>query len=231
MHFTKSTGQRSTFFIAIALMSLIGLNSPAQAKSDSPKVLLEETAQKMFDAINSNRAKIKADQNVTAQLIEDILIPHIDFITASKYVLGNSWDSASKAQKIGFIRAFRTLLLRFYSSALTEYLNTHDEKLTMSLMSFYEPGAADNGQLVVRSVVSPKTGKPVPINYQMHKTAKGWKVYDVSVEGVSVITTYKTSFASEIKQSGLDALIVSLKQRNAKLLAGDTSVLKTKDKQ
>jgi len=227
----KYAATRMMINMAGILCLVVISNQPVQASTDSPKALLEDAAQKMFDAINENRAKIKVDPKVTTQLIEDILIPHIDFITASKYVLGNSWDSASKAQKLGFIKAFRTLLLRFYSTALTEYLNSHDEKLTMSLMSFYDPGEAVNGQLIVRSKVSPKTGKPVPINYQMHNTSKGWKVFDVSVEGVSVITTYKTSFASEIKQSGLDALIASLKQRNAKLLAGDSSALKVNNKQ
>jgi phospholipid transport system substrate-binding protein len=217
--------------LAFGVLFVIGMATPAQAEVDSPKKLLEDTAQQMVDAINNNRNKIKADPNITTGLIEDILLPHLDFITASKYVLGNNWDSASREQKIGFIKAFRTLLLRFYSSALTEYLNSHDEKLDSNLMVFFEPGTATNGQVTVRSQVSPKTGKPVPINYQMHKTRKGWKVFDVSVEGVSVITTYKTSFASEIKQSGIDALIKSLQERNAKLLAGDTSALKTNGKQ
>lgn len=217
--------------VAVVLLALLAFAPASRADTESARALLEETAQKMFDEINRNRDKIKADPNVTMTLIEEILIPHIDFITASKYVLGANWDSASKEQKIGFIKAFRTLLLRFYSSALTEYLNTHDEKLDMGLMTFQNPGKADNGQVTVRSTVSPKTGKPVPIHYLMHQTRRGWKVFDVSVEGVSVITTYKTSFASEIKQSGLDALITSLEARNAKLLVGDTSALKTSNKQ
>lgn len=231
MYTVKNSQLRLFLNMAFVLICTIGITLPVQANTDSPKALLEVTAKQMIDGINNNRDKIKADPNVTTQLIEDILIPHLDFITASKYVLGNNWDTASKAQKIGFIRAFRTLLLRFYSSALTEYLNTHDEKLDMSLMTFHEHGKPINGQVTVRSTVSPKTGKPVPINYQMHKTGKGWKIFDVSVEGVSVITTYKTSFASEIKQSGLDALITSVEKRNARLLAGDNSALKTNNKQ
>ncbi len=221
-----------SFFVAtLLLITSLAMATPAWANTDSPKELLEATAQKMFDAINSNRDKIKADPDFTIQLIEEVLLPHIDFITASRYVLGKHWDGATKAQKIGFIKAFRSLLLRFYSYALTEYLNTHDEKLDMSLMNFQRPGKVDNGQVTVRSTVKPKKGKPVPINYQMRKTRKGWKIYDVSIEGISVITTYQTSFASEIKQSGLDSLIASLKQRNKKLLAGDTSMLKTSNKQ
>ncbi len=188
---------------------------------ENPRVMLEAASIKMINALNDNREQIKADPNVTQKLIEDILMPHLDFITASKYVLGNSWDNASKEQKIGFIKAFRSLLLRFYSSALTEYLTTHDDKLDPKIMAFHDPGDISRSPITVRSEVKPKTGKPVPVNYQLHKTRKGWKVYDVSVEGVSVITTYKTSFASEIQQSGLDALIASLNERNRKLAAGE----------
>lgn len=218
-------------FLPALLVSLFLGAGQSLATTDSPKDLLVETAEQMLDALNSNRDKIKGDTKLTEELIEKILLPHIDFITASKWVLGQHWDGASKEQKLEFIRSFRTLLLRFYSSALTEYLNSHEEKLDMSLMTFQEPGNIENGQVTVRSEVKPKTGKPVPISYQMHKTSKGWKVYDVSVEGVSVITTYKTSFGTEIQQKGLDALIASLKERNAKLLAGDDSALKVNNKQ
>lgn len=225
-HFLKSV-------LSVLLLSLsLGLIQVAQAIPDeSPKALLEDTAAKMIDALNSNRDRIKGKPQLTEDLIEKILMPHVDFITASKYVLGQNWDTASKAQKIEFIKTFRTLLLRFYSSALSEYLNTHDDKLDMSLMTFQDPGKIDSDEVTVRSEVKPKNSKPVPITYQMLKTNRGWKVFDVSVEGVSVITTYKTSFASEIQQKGLDGLIASLKERNAKLLAGDNSALKVDKKQ
>jgi phospholipid transport system substrate-binding protein len=217
---------------ALFLSLCLALSQTAMAIPDeSPKVVLETTATKMIDALNNNRDKIKGNPQLTEDLIEKILLPHIDFITASKYVLGPNWDTASRAQKIAFIKTFRTLLLRFYSSALSEYLNTHDEKLDTSLMTFQDPGKIDGDQVTVRSEVKPKNGKPVPIIYQMLKTRRGWKVFDVSVEGVSVITTYKTSFASEIQQKGLDSLIASLKERNAKLLAGDNSALKIEKKQ
>jgi phospholipid transport system substrate-binding protein len=212
--------------LILGLGLILGLNQASLATPDSPKAVLEETAGKMLDSINANRDKIKKDPKLTEDLIEKILLPHIDFITASKYVLGPTWDKASRAQKIEFIKTFRTLLLRFYSSALSEYLNTHDEKLDMSLMTFQDPGKIDGNQVTVRSEVRPKTGKPVPIIYQMLKTRRGWQVFDVSVEGVSVITTYKTSFASEVQTKGIDGLIASLKERNAKLLAGDNSALK-----
>lgn len=208
-------------FISGTLATLFLLGSLLAHANDNPRALLEESAVKMINAINDNREKINNDPAITQQLIEDILMPHLDFITASKYVLGSDWDKASKEQKIAFIKAFRTLLLRFYSSALTEYLANHDEKLDAKTITFQDPGKITTTQITVRSEVQPKSGKPVPVNYQMHKTGSGWKVFDVSVEGVSVITTYKTSFATEIQQDGIDKLIVSINERNAKLAAGE----------
>lgn len=206
--------------LSITVVTALMLLAVTVKAEEDPRALLESAAVKMISAINNNLEKIKSDPALTQQLIEQNLMPHMDFITASKYVLGSHWDSASKEQKIGFIRAFRTLLLRFYSSALTEYLSNHSEKLDPKTIVFYDPGKITSSQITVRSEVQPSSGKPVPVNYQMHKTRNGWKVFDVSVEGVSVITTYKTSFASEIQQGGLDKLIASINERNAKLAAG-----------
>ena len=205
------------WWLSLFILVLLASTFQAAQANEDPKALLESVSKKMITALNENRDRIKQDPNVTQGLIEEILIPHLDFITASKYVLGKYWDTATKQQKIGFIKAFRKLLLRFYSSALTEYLNSHDGHLDPDIMVFHAPADTNVKQLILRSEVQPKSGKPVPVNYQMHMTRKGWRVFDVSVEGVSVITTYKTSFASEIQQSGLDALISSLEVRNQKL--------------
>ena len=221
-HLTAYTQFKIWSLLLLAIVLLFTSLQIASA-NDDPKVLLETVAHDMITALNDNREQIKKDPRITQKLIEEKLLPHLDFITASKYVLGNHWDSASKKQKIGFIKAFRKLLLNFYSSALTEYLNSHDSKLDPGIMSFFDPADPSAKQLLMRSEVKPKSGKPIPVNYKMHNTRKGWKIIDVSVEGVSVITTYKTSFASEITQSGLDALIASLETRNSKLHTANNS--------
>ena len=211
------------WLVVLAIFALLASSIPFAQAEDNPKIMLEKTAKEMITALNNNRDRIKQDPKVTQGLIEDILLPHLDFITASKYVLGAHWDTASKKQKIGFIKAFRKLLLSFYSSAITEYLNSHDEILDPSIMVFFEPADSSAKLILLRSEVQPKSGKAVPVNYKIHKTRKGWKIIDVSVEGVSVITTYKTSFSSEIKASGLDALIASLQSRNSKLHTANNS--------
>jgi len=215
--------QRLLMAFGVLMIGTLLVINQAQAIEKNPKALLQSVSDNMIKALNDNRDKIKANPQVTQDLIEEILMPHLDFITAAKYVLGKHWDTSNKQQKIAFIKGFRTLLVRFYSSALTEYLNSHKGNLNPNIMVYHTPADIDKTQLTVRSEVIPKSGKPVPVNYQVRMTRKGWKIFDVSVEGVSVITTYKTSFASEIQQNGLDALIGSLKSRNQKLRTANNS--------
>jgi phospholipid transport system substrate-binding protein len=224
----KTTQRVLPNIIAVVLLTISGA---AQALAPlSPNALLEDTTDKMFDALNKDRNSIKANPTHTQKIVEDILMPNIDIITSSKWVLGKYWDDASKEQKLRFIREFRTMLLRFYSSALSEYLNSHEEKLEKSIMRFTPTNEADQKEVIVRSEVTPKNSKAVPVLYHMHLTDKGWKVFDVSVEGVSVITTYKTSFANDIQQNGIDGLIASLVERNQKLLASGTKALSDSQK-
>lgn len=207
--------------LARSLMLLAGLLlaagvQAAEAPASDPRSLLETATRDMVHAIQARQDAIRANPAAVYPLVEDILMPHIDFITASRWVLGKHWRRASKAQKLEFIRQFRTLLLRFYSSALAEYLTRNT---VHSEMFEYLPLRADPAarQVTVTAKVHTDSGKTVPVKYSLHRTGKGWKVYDVAVEGVSMVTTYRTSFASEIRQKGLDGLIRGLAEKNARL--------------
>ena len=197
------------YLLAFTLL-LVGV-VPAHAQN-SPISLLQSTAHSMVDEINLRKADLKKDPQVVNRLVEKILLPHIDLISASKWVLGKHWRRADKQQKLQFIREFRTLLITFYSAALADFLKTNEVKRDMIR---FQPLRGEPGDdVTVRSEVISPSGKTVPVNYHMHQTRKGWKVYDVSVEGISMITTYKTSFANEIKTKGVDGLIASLVEKN-----------------
>ena len=214
--------QKFAYIWLVGLSLLLGVHASHADAVVPPDELLKQVANKMISDLNTKRVDLKGDPAKVQALVEENLLPSVDIINSSKLVLGKYWRTASKAQKIGFIKEFRTLLLRFYSSALAEYLNNNSEPLDINMIEFLPIHLeAGRDEITVRSVVKPKKGEPVPVNYHMHLTSKGWKVYDVSVEGVSVITTYKTSFANEIRQQGLDSLIASLVERNAKLLANN----------
>jgi phospholipid transport system substrate-binding protein len=134
-------------------------------------------------------------------------------------VMGKYWRRAEKEQKIKFIRQFRLLLLRFYSSALSEYLNGQNKILKDDLIKYF-PTKLKEGEtaITVRGEVQQDSGPAIPIYYRMHLTKKGWKIYDVSVEGISMITTYKNNFATQFRTDGIDALIASLEEKNKNLL-------------
>ena len=203
-----------SFWLLLFAASL--LIAPVQAEPTAPNTVLDMATRQMITAINANQEKIKTDPGVVNGLVEDILMPHIDFIASSKWVLGKHWRRASKDQKLEFIRQFRALLLRFYSVALAEYLTTNTVSEDMFVFLPLR-GDTSTKRVTVHSEIHPPSGSIIPIKYSMHLTKKGWKVYDVSIEGVSMVTTYRTSFASEIKQKGLDGLIASLAERNTKL--------------
>ena len=183
--------------------------SHAVESTDDPQALVKITTEKMFAKLKAEKQNLDKNPELVYDLVSDIVLPHFDFITMSKWVLGKNWRTASRAQKIGFIKAFRELMVRTYSVALLEYT---DSKIK------YKPLRDDvsKGDVTVRTQVQTDKGEPVAINYSLHKKKKGWKVYDIAVEGVSLIANYRTSFATEVKQKGLDALIARLQKHNKK---------------
>lgn len=206
--------------IATLLILTLGAARPAMAESQDPdqaRLLLEQVAEKMIQETNARHEEIKQNPDVVREMVEELLLPHIDLITASRWVLGKHWRRASKEQKIEFIKHFRGMLVRFYSTALADYLSKN--KVSPDLIRFQpvraEPGSED---VTVRSEVHPPSGQPIPVNYEMHLTRKGWKVYDVSVEGISVIMTYRNSFNDEISRNGLDQLISRLANKDSDLI-------------
>ncbi len=182
----------------------------------TPVALLKSMTYDLIEALKISKKALKQDPAVVHQLVTTYVAPRLDFIAASRWVLGKHWRDADRAQKIRFIKEFRQLLIRFYSTALAEYALTHE--IDHNIMHFLPLRKKDDKDVTVHSVVRPPgSTKTVPVNYHMHKTRKGWKIYDVSVEGISMITTYKSSFAPQLRNSGVNGLINSLVERNQKL--------------
>ena len=212
---------KNGFFI----FSLLFVSSSQAATAPSiqaPDDLLKAATIEMLHSINEHRAEIKQSPDKLKSLVEQIILPHLDFIAASKIVMGKYWRLAEQKQKIAFIQQFRILLLRFYSSALAEYLSGNDKKLADNLIQYF-PIKLNEGEtsLTVRAELIPDSGQAIPIHYRMHLTSKGWKIYDVAVEGISMITTYKTNFATQFKTEGIDALIASIEEKNKQLLVNN----------
>ncbi len=206
----KNSSKYLAVFMAFVAFIIVNA-TPAYAvgSADDPQALVKATTEKMFAKLKAEKQNLDKNPELVYGLVSDIVLPHFDFISMSKWVLGKNWRTASRAQKIGFIKAFRELMVRTYSVALLEYT---DSKIT------YKPLRDDvsKGNVTVKTQVETGKGEPVAINYSLHKKKKGWKVYDISVEGVSLIANYRTTFASEVKQKGLDALIARLQKHNKK---------------
>ncbi len=218
----QTTTKNGLFIFILSMLFISNSLAAANPSIQPPDEMLKIATVKMLRSINDNRSEIKQSPNKLQSLVEQIILPHLDFIAASKMVMGKYWRRAEKEQKIKFIRQFRLLLLRFYSSALSEYLNGRDKALSEDLIEYF-PIKIKEGEtsMTVRAEIKSQSGQPIPIHYRVHLTKKGWKIYDVSVEGISMITTYKNNFATQFRSEGIDALIASLEEKNKNLLANN----------
>jgi len=142
-----------------------------------------------------------------ASLVETKILPHFDFAHTTRIAMGANWRRASSEQREQLVREFRTLLVRTYSSALMNY---RDQVLE------FKPLRAQPGdmQVTVRSEVRQSGTQAVSIDYEMEKTASGWKVYDVKISGASLAATYRDTFAEEVRNHGIEGLIDSLSSKN-----------------
>jgi phospholipid transport system substrate-binding protein len=173
-----------------------------------PQELVKETTDQTLSRLQGERAALQKNPDGIYDLVKEIITPHFDFVRISAWVLGKHWRTANKEQKLRFVTAFRTLLVRTYGVVLLDYTNQKVRYLPLR----DDPA---NGDVTVRTEVIQPNGEAVSINYRLYLKKGAWKVYDISVEGVSLVTNFRTSFATEIKQTGLDRLIQRLEAKTA----------------
>jgi phospholipid transport system substrate-binding protein len=178
------------------------------AADPSPVDLVKGTTSRLLSALKEHKADIDRDKGRLYALISDIALPHFDFNRMSMWTLGPYWRTATPAQRERFVAEFQQLLVRTYGRTLMDY---RDAKI-----SYLPLLAAPNAQRVtVRCEAEQSGGSPVQIAYAMYRTADGWKVYDVLVEGVSLVTNYRSNFASIVQQQGMEGLIRQLAAKNS----------------
>jgi len=194
------TVTRAGFLFLCLSLPLVG-----QAAS-GPQELVKETTDQTLLRLQRERTVLQQNPDGIYDLVKEVITPHFDFVRISAWVLGKYWRTASKDQKLRFVTAFRTILVQTYGVALLDY--TDQEIRYLPLRD--DPASGD---VTVRTEVVQPNGKVVSINYQLYLNNGAWKVYDISVEGVSLVTNFRTSFATEIKQSGLDTLIQRLEAK------------------
>jgi phospholipid transport system substrate-binding protein len=194
--------------LLLLLLLLLLLPVSAGAVADNPRELVIDTTEKMLAKIREQQEALDANPRMVDEFIIDIVLPHFDFVAMSRAVLGKHWRRASAGQQERFVLEFRNLLVRTYATALLEYT---EEPID------YPPLIANptDTDVTVRTEIEQPGGLGIPINYRMERLDDGWKVYDITIDGLSLISNYRNTFNNEIRKVGIDRLIENIKQRNA----------------
>jgi len=181
----------------------------AALAQEAPDKVVKTVADEVLNALREDPDLRAGSQTKMAQLIEQKVAPHFDFERMARLAVGRNWRQAAPDQQRALVEQFRALLVRSYSAAYSAY-----KMIVIEVKPLRLQGNEDDVQ--VRSEIKlPGGAPPVSVDYSMVKSTSDWKVYDVTVDGVSLVTTYRNSFAEEIRQSGIDGLIKSLKDKNA----------------
>ena len=190
-------------FAAFQAWGAADIAPDALARSVTDEVLAIVRADKELQAGNVQRV---------AQLVEAKILPHFNFERMTQLAVGRNWRQASPEQQKVLVHEFRTLLVRTYTAAFTGYKNQTVEYRAVRMA----PGDND---VVVKSLIRQPTGQPIAVDYSMDKTNGAWRVYDVKIEGVSLVENYRISFNSEVSRGGIDGLIRALTDKNKVLTA------------
>lgn len=187
----------------------------ALAQDTSPEQLVQKITNEVLASIKSDKQLAAGDKQKAVKLAEEKVLPYIDFEEATRLAVGRAWAKATPEQKKRLIAEFRNMLVRTYSNAIGEYQG-------QTLKVLPSRGKQDPQDTTVRTQFVRPGGPPLPIDFQMRNEG-GWKVYDIAVEGVSLVLTYRSEFDAVVKQEGIDGLIKRLAQKNTPAALGGTS--------
>ncbi|MFP5409552.1 MAG: phospholipid-binding protein MlaC [Gammaproteobacteria bacterium] len=191
------------------LLALAGAPLAHAANDTPPDVLARTTTQEVLELLKKDKALQNGNTARLYQLVEAKILPNFDFNRMTQLALGKHWPRATPQQKQALVTEFRNLLVRTYSSSLTAFTNQ-----TIDFKPLVAPAGATD--VTVRTEIRQPGGQPIPIDYAMYKTDFGWKVYDVTIDSVSLVTNYRSSFSNTIRQSGIDGLIKTLAAQSAR---------------
>jgi phospholipid transport system substrate-binding protein len=189
----------------LSALALSALASLAAAQDSAPDALVKSITQDVLSVLKQNPQG--TDPKRIANVIETKVLPHFELTRMTQLAMGRNWRAATPEQQKILTAEFMTLLVRTYSTALAAY---RDQVIDVKPLR----AAADATEVTVKSDVKRSGAQPITIDYDLGKTGAGWKVYDVKVGGVSLVTTYRETFANEVRENGIDGLIKSLATKN-----------------
>ena len=180
----------------------------AALAQEAPDALVKRVTDEVLAIIKADKDLQSGNISKVVQLAEQKVLPHFDFERMTRLAVGRNWNQATPEQKQALTKEFRTMLVRTYSSSLSQYRNQTIEVKPAKV------GAGDK-EATVRTAVIQQGGPPIPIDYAMEKMDSGWKVYDVIIDGASLVTTYRGTFNDQVQKGGIDGLLKTLQDRNA----------------
>ena len=194
--------------IALWLVAVLAMLS-VQVRADvaEPDVLIKDTVRDVLSIVRQDKDIQAGNQKKILELVDAKVLPHFNFTRMTQLAVGKHWRSASPEQKQTLVAEFRNLLVRTYTKAFTVYRDQTVEVKPFKM-------AANATEVTVKTLIL-KPGEPdIPVNYDMEKTADGWKAFDLTIEGVSLVSNYRSTFSDQIQQSGIDGLIKTLLEKN-----------------
>jgi phospholipid transport system substrate-binding protein len=181
----------------------------ASSQDVAPDELVRKSTSEVLAMLKADKDLAAGDPAKVDKLANEKILPYFNFQRMTQLAVGRPWREATDQQRSALIEEFRKLLVRTYSSSLSQFRNQTIEVRPLKI-------AAADTEVVVKTVISQPGASAIPIDYSMEKVKDGWKVFDVLIDGVSLVTNYRSSFATEIKNNGIDGLVKSLSDRNAK---------------
>lgn len=188
----------------------------AQSAAAQPSEVIEDAANGLLKALNANRAEYRKDPTKVQALVDQYILPHVDTQFAAQLVLGRYWKTATPQQRERFVNAFYHSMLNNYGAAIVEFTSN-----TLKVFPSRVSAGAQNA--TVRTEMARSSGPPVNVNYYMHMTPQGWKAWDVVIDGVSYVMSYRQDFGSQIAQQGIDSVINKLEQGEKPAQIGKTT--------
>jgi phospholipid transport system substrate-binding protein len=198
----------SLWLVVASLLLPLG----ARAEDNPPDTLVKNVTNDVLTIVRQDKEIQSGNAQRAIALVDEKVAPHFNFAHMTQLAVGRDWRQASPQQQATLTQEFKALLVRTYSNALTSYRNQTIVFRPTRMLS-------GDSEVVVRSEVRQPGVQPVSIDYSLEKIGGDWKVYDVVVGGVSLVTNYRESFGAEVRGGGIDGLIRSLQAKNKSLAA------------
>lgn len=202
-------GLRLAAALWLAAVVCVGPAQPARAAGGpNAQQVIQDASTQAISVLKQRRKELQANPQKIYQFVEEYLLPHFDFEYVCRQVLGKNWRDASPEERERFKRAFQETLIRSYGSSMLQY---SDQKI--SFLPFKDD--PDAREAVVKTEIGTTSGKPAAVDYTLRKSDDAWKVVDVTIEGISMVVNYRSTFNQEIRRlNGLTPLIAKLEERN-----------------